>query len=100
MEKLIAQIQAMLTFVSVILPVAPEKHRVALAGALDAIATVLRFGEIAAAGADELAERFAVLRAETEAMAQVGEAEMEAAFERVQAASSAFRAAFAQSSGV
>jgi hypothetical protein len=33
-------------------------------------------------------------------MAEVGEAEMEAAFARVAAASAAFRAAFAQSSAV
>jgi uncharacterized small protein (DUF1192 family) len=100
MEKLISQMQSVLAVVSAILPITPAKHHAVLAGALDAVASALQLGELAAASVDELAERFAILRAETEAMARVGEAEMEAAFDRVRAASTAFRAAFAQASGV
>jgi hypothetical protein len=99
MEKLISQMQSVLTLVSAILPITPARHRAVLAGALDAIAAALHLGELAAARVDELAERFAVLRTETEAMVHVGEAEMEAAFDRVRAASTAFRAAFAQAGG-
>jgi hypothetical protein len=98
MEKLIAQMQAVLLAVSTILPITPAKHRAALAGALDTIAAALKVGELAAGAAEDLAAKFAALRVETEQMAEIGEAEMEAAFARVTAASAAFRAAFAQSS--
>ncbi len=99
MEKLISQMQAVLTVVSTVLPLTPAKHRATLASALDAIAAALQLGGLAAASAEDLAAKFAALRAEAESMARVGEAEMEAAFERVRAASLAFRAAFAQSAG-
>jgi hypothetical protein len=97
MEKLISQMQAVLSVLTTILPLAPAKNRTAIADALEAVAAALKLGDVAVAAASDLAEKFAVLRAETEAMTQVGEADLEAAFERVRAASMAFRAAYAQS---
>lgn len=97
MEKLISQMQAVLTVLTAILPLAPAKNRTAIADALEAVAAALKLGDIAVAAASDLADKFAVLRAETEAMTLVGEGELETAFERVRAASAAFRAAYAQS---
>ncbi|MEJ0022122.1 MAG: hypothetical protein WDN76_00770 [Alphaproteobacteria bacterium] len=75
MEKLISQMQAVLTVVSTVLPLTPAKHRATLASALDAIAAALQLGGLAAASAEDLAAKFAALRAEAESMARVGEAE-------------------------
>lgn len=96
MEKLIPPMQALLTALTTILPLAPARNRAAIADVLETVAVALRLGELAAGAADDLAAKFAALRAETEAMTEIGEAELAAAFDRVRAASSAFRAAYAQ----
>jgi hypothetical protein len=97
MEKLILQLQAALAVLAALLPLAPAKSRATIAHGLEAIAAALRLGELAAGAAQELAERVAALQTEVAANAEIGEADLEAAFERVRAASAAFRAAFAQS---
>ncbi len=97
MEKLILQLQGVLAVLAAALPLVPVSNRASIAAALENIAGALRLGELAMDAAEALAGRFAVLQSEIAATAEIGEAELEAAFDRVRTASAAFRAAFAQS---
>lgn len=97
MEKLILQMQLALTVLAAALPLTPARNRTLIAHGLETIASTLRVGELAAGAAEELADRLAALHVQTASMADVGEADLEAAFERVKAASASFRTAFAQS---
>jgi hypothetical protein len=96
MHGFILQIQLLLSALSAVLPLAPVNKRAQLAQILQTIASALALGEAAAETSKDLAVKFAALRAEIEHVAALSASaradELEAAFERVRAASAAFRA--------
>jgi hypothetical protein len=97
MDAFILQIQLLLAALSAVLPLAPARSRAQLGHVLETIAAALKLGEAAAGAAEELAQKFARLHAEVTQMAalstHVSAEELDAAFERVRAASAAFRGA-------
>lgn len=97
MLNLLLQLQLLLAALSAFLPLVPEEHRARAGEILDVVAKVLSAGGSIAANADDLAVKLAAIRAEVEAMASaertVSVAQLDAAMERVRAASTAFRAA-------
>jgi hypothetical protein len=101
MQKLLLQAQMLLTVLTAALPLAPAARRSALADVLETIGAALRFADLTADAAHDLADKIGALRAEVEAMAMAGDAigadDLEAAFVRVAEASAAFRAALIES---
>lgn len=94
------QVQLLLGAVSALLPMAPEPIRVKLAGVIDLAAQALRTVEAGAREVDDLAVKLRAVRDEIESLAETGRpataVRLDEAFERVRAASAAFRAALAQ----
>lgn len=93
----IMQLQLLLTAISALLPLAPDRYRARIAEILAISGQALAAGGAVAANIDDLAAKLAAIRAEVEAMAQAGhavnEAELDTAMARVRAASTAFRSA-------
>ncbi|MGE3304303.1 MAG: hypothetical protein AB7M12_14455 [Hyphomonadaceae bacterium] len=96
MRSFLIQLHLLLSALGVLLPLAPPNRRAELGSILETIGAALALGEAAADGADALALQLKTVRLEIEAMAEAGrdagEADLEAAFARVRAASAAFRA--------
>lgn len=103
MQALVLQVQMLLAALSAFLPLVPSESRGRIAEILDAAGRALSAGGALAAGAEGLAEKFAAIRAEVEAMAASGRAvsaaELDSAMARIHAASSAFRAALRTAEG-
>lgn len=101
MPVFLLQLQLLLAALGAVLPLAPASKRDELGRILETIAAAVRFGEAAAGGLDELTAKLAAVRGEIETMAAAGReasaADLEAAFDRVRAASAAFRAAITDS---
>lgn len=101
MHNLLLQLQLLLAALSAFLPLVPEDYRVRAGEILDVAARALSAGGAIATNVDDLAVKLAAIRAEVEAMAGSGRAvsaeQLDAAMARVRAASTAFRAALAQS---
>jgi hypothetical protein len=94
------QVQMLLAALSALLPLTPEGARAKLAGVLDLAAQALRIGQASTRELDDLAVKLLLVRNDIEAMAAEGRlvspARLDEAFDRVSAASSAFRAALTQ----
>ncbi len=99
MHRLILQVQLLLAALSALLPLVPADHRSRVAEILETAAKALAFTGVLGAGADDIAEKLAAIRADVEAMAVNGRApsdqELGAAIARVRAASADLRAALA-----
>jgi hypothetical protein len=97
MLNLLLQLQLLLAALSAFLPLVPEEHRSRAGEILDVVAKVLSAGGLIASNADDLAVKLAAIRAEVEAMAAaertVSVEQLDAAMDRVRAASVAFRTA-------
>ena len=97
MLNLLLQLQLLLAALSAFLPLVPEDYRARAGEILDIVAKVLSAGGSIASNADDLAVKLAAVRAEVEAMATakaaVSAEQLDAAMNRVRAASTAFRAA-------
>ena len=97
MHALILQLQLLLAALGALLPLIPEASRAKIAGLFDLAGQALRVGDAASAHADDLARKLAAIRADVETMAAAGLAvtpdRLDEAFERVAAASRAFRQA-------
>lgn len=97
MLNLLLQLQLLLAALSAFLPLVPEEHRARAGEILDIVAKVLSAGGSIASNADDLAAKLVAVRAEVEAMATAKSAvsaeQLDAAMNRVRAASTAFRAA-------
>jgi DNA-binding NarL/FixJ family response regulator len=85
----------LLAALSAFLPLVPEESRERAAEVLSVVGKALSVGSAVATNLDDLAAKLAAIRAEVEAMAgrQVTPEELDAAMNRVRAASSAFREA-------
>jgi hypothetical protein len=101
--SIFVQLQLLLAAVSALLPFAPEAARAKLAGVLDLAAQALRATQAGARELEDLAGRLRAIRTDIERMAEAGQTvspdRLDEAFERVRAASAAFRAALAQAGG-
>lgn len=97
MMNLMLQLQLLLAALSAFLPLIPDEHRTRAAAFLDIAAQALSAGNAIGANVDDLATKFAAIRADVETMAVNGRAvsagELDAALARVRNASAAFRAA-------
>ena len=97
MLNLLLQLQLLLAALSAFLPLVPEDYRARAGEILDIVAKVLSAGGSIASNADDLAVKLAAVRAEVEvlatAKAAVSAEQLDAAMNRVRAASIAFRAA-------
>ncbi|MEQ1819785.1 MAG: hypothetical protein ABL871_14370 [Terricaulis sp.] len=97
MLNLLLQLQLLLAALSAFLPLVPEEHRARAGEILDVVAKVLSAGGSIASNADDLAVKLAATRAEVEAMAAadrtVSIEQLDAAMDRVRAASASFRSA-------
>ena len=86
----IMQLQLLLTAVSALLPLAPERYRARIAEILAIAGQALAAGGAVAVNIDDLAAKLAAIRVEVEAMAQakheVTETELDLAMARVRAA--------------
>jgi hypothetical protein len=101
MHNLLLQLQLLLAALSAFLPLVPAEYRVRAGEILDVAARALSAGGVIATNVDDLAVKLAAIRAEVETMAASGRAvsaeQLDAAMARVRAASTAFRAALAES---
>lgn len=99
MHKLILQVQLLLAALSAVLPLVPLEHRGRVAEILETAAKALAFTGVLGAGAEDIAEKLAAVRADVETMAAAGRSvtdeELSAALTRVRAASADLRAALA-----
>ncbi|HTU58308.1 MAG TPA: hypothetical protein VMF89_07740 [Polyangiales bacterium] len=99
MLNLLLQLQLLLAALSAFLPLVPAEHRVRAAEILDVAAKALGAGNVIASNVDDLAVKLAAIRSEVETMAAAGRVvtsdDLDAAMDRVRAASSAFRTALA-----
>ncbi|MDZ4693453.1 hypothetical protein [Terricaulis sp.] len=99
MNKLMLQVQLLLAALSALLPLVPLEHRGRVAEILETAAKALAFTGVLGAGAEDIAEKLAAVRANVEAMAAAGRAvtddELAAAMTRVRSASADLRAALA-----
>jgi hypothetical protein len=97
MSNFLLQLQLLLAALSALLPLLPDAMRTRAGEILDAAGKALSLGGALSAGAEELAQKLAAIRAEIEAMAAarhgVTADELDAAMVRVSAASAAFRQA-------
>ena len=97
MLNLLLQLQLLLAALSAFLPLVPEDYRARAGEILDIVAKVLSAGGSIASNADDLAAKLVAVRAEVEAMATAKSAvsaeQLDAAMNRVRAASTGFRAA-------
>jgi hypothetical protein len=95
MQALILQSQLLLAALGALLPLIPEKSRVRIGELFDLVGKALAVGDAAARQLDDLAVKLAAVRADVERMALAGERltadRIDEAFERVRAASAAFR---------
>lgn len=100
MTKLLLQVQLLLAALSALLPFVPDRTRSRAAEILDLAARALAFGNAVSVNLDDLALKLAGVRADVEAMVAAGREpsaeELDAAMDRVRAASSDFRAALAE----
>lgn len=97
MQALILQLQLLLAALGALLPLVPAKSRARIGELFDLAGQVLKVGDAAARQADDLAVKLAAIRAGVERMAADGVMltpdRIDEAFERVRAASAAFREA-------
>jgi hypothetical protein len=97
MHALILQLQLLLAALGALLPFVPEQSRSRIAQVFDLAGQALRLGERAAVHAEHLAQRLAAIRADVERMAAEGTPvsadRIDEAWDRVAAASRAFREA-------
>ena len=95
MLNLMLQLQMLLAALSAFLPLVPEDSRERATEVLTVVGKALSAGGAIATNLDDLAAKLAAIRAEVEAMAgrHVTPEELDAAMNRVRAASTAFREA-------
>jgi hypothetical protein len=97
MSNFLLQLQLLLAALSALLPLLPDVLRARAGEILDVAGKALSLGGALSTGAEDLAQKLAVIRAEIEAMAAarhtVTADELDAAMARVSAASNAFREA-------
>jgi plasmid maintenance system antidote protein VapI len=97
MNSFLLQLQLLLAALSALLPLLPDGLRARAGEILDVAGKALSLGGALSTGAEELAQKLAVVRAEIEAMAAARHTltadELDAAMARVNTASSAFRQA-------
>ena len=97
MSTFLLQLQLLLAALSALLPLLPDGLRARAGEVLDVAGKALSLGGVLSTGAEELAQKLAVIRAEIEAMAatrhRVTADELDAAMARVSAASAVFREA-------
>lgn len=97
MQKLIFQLQLLLTALGALLPFVPEASRARVAVLFDLAGKALLIGDHAAEHVQDLAEKLARIRVDVEAMASEGRPltadQIDEAWARVDAASRAFREA-------
>lgn len=100
MSNFLLQLQLLLAVLSALLPLLPDALRARAGEILDIAGKALTLGGSLSAGAEDLAQKLAAIRAEIEAMAaarhSVTADELDAAMSRVSAASAAFRQALAE----
>ncbi len=99
MSRLILQAQLLLTGISALLPLAPEKHQGRIGEVVAVVGKALAAGGAVAANADDLVDKLADIRREIETIVGEGRAidaaALDAAMARVRAASADFRDAIA-----
>ena len=97
MSNFLLQLQLLLAALSALLPLLPDALRVRAGEILGVAGKALSLGGALSTGAEELAQKLAVIRAEIETMADARHSvtadELDAAMARVSAASTAFRQA-------
>lgn len=99
MSRLILQAQLLLTAISALLPLLPQRHQARAGQILGAVGSALAAGSAIAANAEDLSEKLASIRREIETIVADGRAidaaVLDAAMTRLRAASAVFRDAIA-----